>query len=110
VFSDNARNHISRSARGKRNNDRDGPRWIALRCRYARQNRQRGSARSQMQKLPTMGKDHGFSPGKLEVRTSNWKCSPAAGTNAAKINEDFGTSPWQLDEQATSINDQCKSG
>src|ERR1700757_1283440 len=47
-----ARKNVNYAARGKADDDAHRPRRIALRPRDARQRRQRGSARGQMQKLP----------------------------------------------------------
>jgi hypothetical protein len=43
----------------KRNHEPDRPGWVGLRPRSARDGRQRGSARGQIQKLSSVGKFHG---------------------------------------------------
>src|SRR5215470_6219006 len=57
MLDQDARDGISRPARGGGHNHGDRPRRIGLRPRYARYSRQRGSARGQMQKI-SAGKFH----------------------------------------------------
>ena len=54
-----ARNSVGRAARRVGHDHRHRPRWIALRACETGQTRERGGARSQMQKLPSVGKFHG---------------------------------------------------
>src|SRR5262245_27546636 len=56
-LADHARNDVSRAARGKWHDQTHRPRRIGLRLRDARDGRQRGSARCQMQKI-SAGKFH----------------------------------------------------
>jgi hypothetical protein len=49
---------VGRAARRIADNQAKRPRRIALRPREARHDRERGSARGQMQKMPTVGKFH----------------------------------------------------
>ena len=54
-----ARRDVRTASGREANNDAHWPRWIGLRPSDARHRRQRGSARGQMQKFPTVGKFHG---------------------------------------------------
>src|SRR5262245_65076127 len=50
VLADNTRTNVGGPAGSKRNDNRNGPRWIGLRAWHTRNARQRGSACSQIQK------------------------------------------------------------
>jgi hypothetical protein len=51
--------NVGLAASGSGNNDTDRPRRIGLRACIARDGRERGSTRGQMQKLPSVGEFHG---------------------------------------------------
>src|SRR6266576_3346588 len=57
-MTDQARKDVERAAGAKADDDAHRPRRIGLRTRNARKQRQRGGARSQMQKLSSVGKYH----------------------------------------------------
>src|SRR5262245_34214752 len=61
ILADDARDDVFGAARRKRNDPVYRPQWIGLRPSEARQGRQRGSARGQIQKLPA-GKFHSEPP------------------------------------------------
>src|SRR5262249_14315607 len=113
-LADQTRSDVGPAARRKADDNAHRPRRIRLRPRDPWQHRRRGTASDEMQKS-SPGKIHRvlsrmhWRPRAVALATnglSNWKCSPAAGTNAAtEINEDSARPRWQLDEQATSIND-----
>src|SRR5262249_54304702 len=63
-LSQQTREDVAPAARGKADDPTHRPRRIGLRPSDARHERQRGSARCQMQKLPTVGKFH-FEPPSL---------------------------------------------
>jgi hypothetical protein len=58
-IANNARDHVNWTTGGSIVHKCDWARRKGLRARNPRQNRQRGSARGHMQKLPTVGKFHG---------------------------------------------------
>src|SRR5262245_31464545 len=60
ALDNDAQDHICSASRSKRQHQGDGARRIGLRARDPSKRRQRGSARSQMQKLPSMEKPHGL--------------------------------------------------
>ena len=66
---------------GKADDDAHRPRRIGLRPRDARHGRQRGSARGQMQKLPSVGKFHFHLPlASHHSITSSARASSVGGT------------------------------
>jgi len=73
-LADQAGRDVGHAARRKANNDAHGPRRIGLRPRDPRHRRQRGSARGQMQKFPTVRKFHVSPSGRvIAMRTAEWK-------------------------------------
>src|SRR5205814_3471653 len=77
-LTDQASGDVDPTAGGKTGNNAHRPRWIGLRPRYTRYGRQRGCARGQMQKLPTMGKFHGVPSGGDRANNA-WTCDTGAG-------------------------------
>src|SRR5262249_46462050 len=74
-----AREDVSRSPGGQADNNAHRLLWIGLRPCDARDGRQRGSARGQMQKLPTVGEFHFEPPVPLHSITSSAGASSFSG-------------------------------
>src|SRR5262249_51873850 len=77
-------NYVSCAAGWPADDQPHGPRRIGLRPRNARHRRERGSARGQMQKLPSVGKFHLNLPSRHSI-TSSARASSVGGISRPSI-------------------------